>query len=867
MTKLKKRLKQMLSHNAISEREWYFLVIALIMLLFLVWSGFLSFTNSYFSFENIVAIHRSILVWFIDFLVVSIPLIVLYVINFSKVKNQKLSKEVEELGQRIDLSIKLAEKISNGELDGIRHDDNRLSKTLVNLGENLKRNKEQEEVYNWIARGKEKISDILRSHNRVEELTDEVIRGIIDYCGGVQGTLYLLEQGKLENSATYAYNRKRYERQTISIGKGLIGEVAFEKQMIYRTEIPDDYFNITSGLLGDKKPKSLIIVPLLQEEELQGVVEVAFFANSLPKHVLQLAEELSGIIGRTIYNLKINQKTANLLEESQQMTETLQRNEKQLQENAAEMLEAKEELERSNLMLEGQIQEVEHAQKRLEALLTNASEFISIYNEDQQLLFESPSVKQILGYSQEDEITGMDPELLTPRGYKTINNLFQYLIETPGGEQSAQYTYLRKDGRKLFLETKGKNLLHDPAIKGIIFNTQDITERKRAEKEERMKSRMQSLSENSPDMIIRINTGGKLVYVNPKVSEFIGKSVVELTKQRINDLDVDERFIVYMKDSLREIRSSLKQSINEVEIEGVDGTHIMEIKAIPEFNEERDLESILFVAHDMTDFKKIEQEIKEKNKKISDSINYAQRIQTAILPDTDLLQQFFPRSFIFYRPKDVVSGDFPWMFKKNNHFYVAAVDCTGHGVPGALLSFIGYFLMNNIVNANDDVTAAELLDMLHLDVRRTLRQDQEGANGRDGMDLALVKIDLESDELQFSGAHNPLYLLSEGELKEYKGTRKGIGGKPLLKKVEKDFENHVIKYNKGDQFFIFSDGLPDQVGGPKGRKFQSKRIRETLTEVPNQTMAHFERQFAESFYAWMGDMKQVDDVLLIGIEL
>ena len=243
------------------------------------------------------------------------------------------------------------------------------------------------------------------------------------------------------------------------------------------------------------------------------------------------------------------------------------------------------------------------------------------------------------------------------------------------------------------------------------------------------------------------------------------------------------------------------------------------------------------------------------------------RIQTAILPDTDLLQQFFPRSFIFYRPKDVVSGDFPWMFKKDNHFYVAAVDCTGHGVPGALLSFIGYFLMNNIVNASDEVTAAELLDMLHLDVRRTLRQDQEGANGRDGMDLALVKIDLESDELQFSGAHNPLYLLSEGELQEYKGTRKGIGGKPLLKKVEKDFENHVIKYKKGDQFFIFSDGLPDQVGGPKGRKFQSKRIRETLTEVPNQTMAHFERQFAEAFYDWMGEMKQVDDVLLIGIEL
>jgi serine phosphatase RsbU (regulator of sigma subunit) len=130
-----------------------------------------------------------------------------------------------------------------------------------------------------------------------------------------------------------------------------------------------------------------------------------------------------------------------------------------------------------------------------------------------------------------------------------------------------------------------------------------------------------------------------------------------------------------------------------------------------------------------------------------------------------------------------------------------------------------------------------------------------------------VKIDLNSNEIQFSGAHNPLYYLSDGELTVYKGSRKGIGGKPLARKVEKDFENHVVQYKKGDQFFIFSDGLPDQVGGPKGRKYQSKRIREALELEPNQTMAHFERHFSNDFYDWMGECKQVDDVLLIGIEL
>jgi len=853
--------------SVFSERDWYLLSLGLLFLLFLVWAGFMSFNNLQFSVSNIVAIHRSLLVWAIDLLILSIPIVMLSVIKYNFDQKTKLAVKIEQLKEQLNQNVELADKIGRGELDDIKLVKGHLSEALYNLGINLKNTKSKEDVHNWISTGKEKISDILRVHNKVTKLADDVIRGIINYSGGIQGTLYLLEGNKLVNIATYAHNRKRFEKQEIPMGKGLIGEVAFEKEMIYRNEIPDDYFHITSGILGDQKPKSLVIVPLLQEEELQGVFEIAYLQTSLPKHVLQFAEELSSVVGRTFYNLKINERTELLLKESQDMTLTLKENEKQLQLNASEMLEAQEELEKSNKLLEGHIQEVEHAQQRLEALLTNASEFISIYNEKQELLFESPSVKQILGYSPEDEVSGMDPELMTPRGYKTINNLFQYLLVTPGGEQTAQYTYLKKSGEKLFLETTGKNLLHDPAIKGIIFNTQDITERKRAEKEERMKSRMQSLSENSPDMIIRINTGGKLVYVNPQVADFVGIQAVDLVKRRVTDLKIDERFKAYMLESLKQIRREEKQIITEIEVEAGDRTLIMEIKAIPELNEDKDLESVLFVAHDMTDFKKIEQEIKEKNKKISDSINYAQRIQTAILPDTGVLQEFFPRSFIFYRPKDVVSGDFPWMFKKDNYFYVAAVDCTGHGVPGALLSFIGYFLMNNIVNASHSLTAAELLDALHLDVRRTLRQDQEGSNGRDGMDLALVKIDLESNELEFSGAHNPLYYISDGELSVYKGSRKGIGGKPLARKVEKDFENHVVQYKKGDQFFIFSDGLPDQVGGPKGRKYQSKRIREALELEPNQTMAHFERHFTTDFYDWMGDLKQVDDVLLIGIEL
>src|SRR5690554_5176560 len=212
----------------------------------------------------------------------------------------------------------------------------------------------------------------------------------------------------------YAYGRRRFEYHEVPVGKGLLGAVAYEKELIYRTEIPEEYYSITSGLLGEQKPRSILLVPLMQEEDLQGVFEIAFVKKALPGYVLQFANEISSIIGQTIYNLRITTRTEQLLVESQQMTATLRQNEEQLRKNAEEMIAANRKSTRLNKLLETQIQEVAHARKRLEALLTNASEFISIYNENQELLFESPSVKRILGYNDEDKISGMDPDILTP---------------------------------------------------------------------------------------------------------------------------------------------------------------------------------------------------------------------------------------------------------------------------------------------------------------------------------------------------------------------------------------------------------------------------------------------------------------------
>jgi serine phosphatase RsbU (regulator of sigma subunit) len=318
------------------------------------------------------------------------------------------------------------------------------------------------------------------------------------------------------------------------------------------------------------------------------------------------------------------------------------------------------------------------------------------------------------------------------------------------------------------------------------------------------------------------------------------------------------------------IKESPRKSNNELVIPVQTGgrtlKRIMNMVAIPEFSE-KELESILIVGHDITEAKRIEKEIQVKNRKIEDSINYAERIQSSILPGIKQIQEYFPKCFIYYKPRDVISGDFPWFFPKSRDLvYIAAVDCTGHGVPGALLSFVGYFLLNNIVDHIEEYTSGDICDKLHNGVRRTLKQESSEADARDGMDIAFCKINTESHEIQYAGAHRPLYLLRNGELLEFKGDRKAIGGIPGRRREEEPFTNHVIPYQAGDKIFFFTDGMPDQLGGPENKKYSPKRIREAIIENPGFTMNQYKDHFIADFEDWMKNARQIDDVLLIGIE-
>lgn len=404
--------------------------------------------------------------------------------------------------------------------------------------------------------------------------------------------------------------------------------------------------------------------------------------------------------------------------------------------------------------------------------------------------------------------------------------------------------------------------MSNPAIHGYIVNSRDITEKRRAEQEQRMRSKMQALSENSPDLITRLE-GEAISYINPVIEEYTGRKPGDFLNRKVKEAELDFSILEGWLNIVEQVNASSKTVSTEMDFPSEMGKRVMQVNAIPEFDESNKLESVLVVSHDITDRKLIELEIQNKNKKITESINYAKRIQTAILPNNRVINRALPDSFILYKPRDVVSGDFPWFMQIKDDIFIAAVDCTGHGVPGALLSLIGYFLLNDIVRSRKVTEPGKILDLLDEGVTTTLRQDED-ATTKDGMDIALCKINITSGEVEYAGAHRPLYIMKNGTMEEVKGNKFPIGGG--IFKNQTNFTNTKVKLAKGDSIYFSSDGFPDQFGGPEGRKFGPKRVREIVDRVHKQPMTQAMQVFDEEWEGWRGQTKQTDDVLLIGIK-
>lgn len=264
--------------------------------------------------------------------------------------------------------------------------------------------------------------------------------------------------------------------------------------------------------------------------------------------------------------------------------------------------------------------------------------------------------------------------------------------------------------------------------------------------------------------------------------------------------------------------------------------------------------------HEILEQKKI---IEEKNKDITDSINYAKRIQDTFLPAKELKYKIFSNAFVFFKPKDIVSGDFYWFTEKNGKRIIAACDCTGHGVPGALMSMIGNNILNQIINENGITSPDEILNQLNIEVRKALKQGQQSET-KDGMDIALLTFNSET-EIEYAGAQRPLWIIRNNELEEIKADKFSIGG--IQSGNEKKFTKHILSLSKDDCIYIFSDGFADQFGGPEGKKFMSKQLKNVL--LANHTLPILEQEniLNKTIESWKGGREQIDDILIIGIKI
>ena len=256
-------------------------------------------------------------------------------------------------------------------------------------------------------------------------------------------------------------------------------------------------------------------------------------------------------------------------------------------------------------------------------------------------------------------------------------------------------------------------------------------------------------------------------------------------------------------------------------------------------------------------------ELEIKNRNITDSLIYAQRIQEALLPSEAYFRKHFKESFIYFRPKDIVSGDFYWIGDKDEKIFIVAADCTGHGVPGALMSMIGFEILTKAINEDDLEDPSSILSVMNKGLEKTFSREKNiGTIIRDGMDIGLCVIDRRNKKLEYSGAFFPLYLIRDNSLIEIKGDKIIIGMNP----VGSEYKTHKIDIQVDDILYIFSDGYVDQFGGAENKKFMYRRFRYLLTTIHRFPVNDQKSILEDNMKNWMGDNPQIDDILVIGFK-
>jgi serine phosphatase RsbU (regulator of sigma subunit) len=361
------------------------------------------------------------------------------------------------------------------------------------------------------------------------------------------------------------------------------------------------------------------------------------------------------------------------------------------------------------------------------------------------------------------------------------------------------------------------------------------------------------------------------------IAQGIARPIVKLTKfaEKVGRGNLEEKIHISSRNEIGKLADSFNQMTENLKTskEGLeDYSKNLEDKvkertaelseALEELNNINEELSI-----NMTYLEESRLNLEVVHRKISDSVQYAKRIQNAVLPEPKMLDHFMPEYFLFYKPRDVVSGDFYWATKVNDKIILINSDCTGHGVPGAFMSMIGIVILEQIVERERITSPLEIIERVHSDIQSLLYRKKE-SNIRDGMDIAICMIDTKKQKITFAGAKQHLLLIQDNKIEIIKGAKKSVGDRQERSEDIKFFETKIDYTDKETTFYLYSDGFQDQFGGPKNRKYMAKRFRELLVGIADLSMEKQRKRIDTEFLVWKGKYtEQTDDISVIGVRL
>ncbi len=462
-----------------------------------------------------------------------------------------------------------------------------------------------------------------------------------------------------------------------------------------------------------------------------------------------------------------------------------------------------------------------------------------------------------------------------------ITEILQLLSETfeeSGNHREALRYYKSYDSKKSELQKHNQQILLETLhMKSQVekFNLEKENFRRENEELEKIRGeiefknreleRLSIVARQTENSILILSADGTLEWVNSSFERLNGLTLGEFKRKYGNTIyDVSNNPEIHsIIDNCVRTKSTVRyEAANELE----NGKIVWESSTLtPIFNDKGELFKLIIIDTDVTERKMQEEIVRQKNKDITDSIHYARYLQEAILPTQEGIKEVFPESFIFFRPKDIVSGDFFWFSSAKDVALLAAADCTGHGVPGAFMSVVGNEMLNITVRDPSIQSPAQTLDMLDEKVQEVFTNRRGESTAQDGMDIGLLVWHFEKNFLQYSGAKRPLILIRKNEVQEISGDRFSIGGR--IEGGKKRFTEKVVPVQSGDMLYLFTDGYADQFGGPTGKKFMYRNFLRLLKKISTQPIAEQKENLEKNLAAWQGELDQVDDILVVGVRI